>query len=333
MRTFSLKMLAILLTSKTAPEVCQARALWLTHFYGCSDTANILSRLPSGQQWNESLVPQTQNSKLHAEDFIPANTPQTNASTSVGDVFSRLEASKIGGLEMFSQTPLFNEFKGNSFTPPAPQAVPATSDLLICPQTLGFMGKLDDFIVTLSSNEDALVGATSRVPNNITQTGLGNRGMNGIMQEIDGLDFSCMGTGTDESSFNGTLGTDFLGSPAVENMSGLHLPAPATQDSSLRGSYGVVTEPEVSIPLVNNNIVKPTGVTTTLLNGISLSLLLSSSCGYTPSLPARFGPSALDQRHQQGAHPASIPLISEAYGTPRQPQPECKWWFHDSDGY
>ncbi len=101
MCTFSLKMLAILLTSKTAPEVCQACVLWLTHFYGHSDTANVSSRLPSGQQWNESLVPQTQNCKPHAEDFIPANTPQTNASTSVGDVFSRLKASKIRGLEMF----------------------------------------------------------------------------------------------------------------------------------------------------------------------------------------------------------------------------------------
>ncbi len=154
------------------------------------------------------------------------------------------------------------------------------------------MGKLNDFIAMLSSNEDALLGVTSSVPNDIAQTGLGNGGMNGIMQEIDGLDFSCMGTGTNESSFNGTLGTKFLGSPAVENMSGLHLLAPATQDSSLRGSYGVVTELEVSVPLVNNNIVKPTWVTTTLLNRISLSSLLSSSCGYTPSLPARFGPSA-----------------------------------------
>ncbi|PBK59170.1 hypothetical protein ARMSODRAFT_983263 [Armillaria solidipes] len=204
------------LEERFPPEVCQARALRPSHFYGRSDTANVSSRLPSGRQWNESLVPPAHNYKLPAEDFIPANTP---TSTSVGDVFSPLEASKVGGLEMFGQNPLFDRFDGNSFAPPVPQAVPATSGPLIRPQTPGFMGNLDNFIATLNSKEDALVGGTSSVPDNIPQTDSRDGRINGMMEEMNGLDFSCMGTGTD------TLGTDFLGSPAVDNMSGLSLPA------------------------------------------------------------------------------------------------------------
>ncbi|PBK58439.1 hypothetical protein ARMSODRAFT_983852 [Armillaria solidipes] len=259
-----------------------------------TDKQNSTRRLPSRRQWNGSPVPPAQNCKPPAEDFIPGCTPQTNASTSAGDVFSLLEASKVGGLEMFGQNPLFNMFNSSSCTPSVPQAIPATSDLLILPQMPGFMGNLDDFIATLNSNEDTLVGGTSGIPDKLTQTDSRDGGMEGIMEEIGSLDFSCMGTGTDESGFNGTPGANFLASTAVNNMSGLHLPAHTTPESNFRGNYGVVTEPEVITPFVRNKIVKPTGITMTLdglLSGISLSLLLSSSSGYTPSLPARSGPS------------------------------------------
>ncbi len=128
------------------------------------------------------------------------------------------------------------------------------------------------------------------------------------------------------SGFNGTPRTDFLGSTAVDNLSGLRLPAHATRESSFRGNYEAVTEPEVNAPFVHNKIVKPTGVTATmdgLLSGISLSSLLSSRSGYTPSLPARFGPftpqsDVTSQEHIQHRFDGTY----EAYGIPRQPQPE-----------
>lgn len=293
MHTFFMKVWAILLISKTALEVCQGCALRPNHFYRCSDTANIASRLPSGQQESGSLVPPAQNCKPPAEDFIPGTTPQTNVCTLAGDMFS-LEASKVGGLYTFGQNPLFDMFDGNSFTPSIPHPIPATSNLLILPETPGFMGNLDDFIAMLNSSEDALVGGTSGVPENIVQTDSRDEGMAGVMEGMDSLDFSCMGTGIHEGGFNGTPRTGFLGSTTVDNLSGLRLPAHATRESSFCGNYEAVTEPEVNAPFVHNKIVKPTGVTATmdgLLSGISLSSLLSSRSGYTPSLPARFGPS------------------------------------------
>lgn len=280
--------------TEIAPEVCQAQALKRSPFGGHAASGSETSS--SGWQRNEPQVPLAQIWKTPDVDLVHG-TAQTNTSTSASDVNGLLGASNVRSLETFN--PLSDGFDGSSFTPSVPR-VPATSGRDVLPQMPGGIAHLDSFIAMLNNNEVDFVGGTSSEPIDTAHDGRLN-GMIGEMDGLDmdsldmvGLDFSCMAAGTDGSKFGGTPGADFLGNTGDDNISGLHIPVHTNREPNVLGSTGIVTEPWVNNSLSCNKTGKPTSGTAMLdglFKGISLSSLLSSSSGYTPSLPARFGPS------------------------------------------